>query len=241
MSCEFDWKNYISQLGILPALVQLWELELVAELKRRIPRREEMTVLEVGCSNGRWLRWFRRNYGAQTIGVDTNLAGALMVENFVLADGLRLPFEDGSFDVVFSMGLVEHFANAALRRKLIEEHVRVTKPRIGIVWLEHPNMNVSFSWLWTKLYYDRRLGYRHYHITNRETKKHFHDLGVEILATRFIGWFLPQLVKIVTQKLHKQFRFPRRVLEGAFRYKTFEHSLTADNFLIIGRRTRVLE
>jgi len=237
MSYEFDWKNYILQLGPLPPLVQLWELELVVELKRWIPRREETTVLEVGCSNGRWLRWLEREYGAQIIGVDTNPVGAQMVENFVLADGLHLPFGDGTFDVVFSMGLVEHFAKAALRRKLIEEHVRVTKPRVGIVWLEHPNMNISFSWLWTKLHYDRRLGYRHYRITHLETKEHFRNLGVEILAARFIGWFLPQLVKVVTRKLHKQFCFPRKVLEGTFQHKIFEHSLTADSFLVIGRRT----
>ncbi|MGA2237808.1 MAG: class I SAM-dependent methyltransferase [Candidatus Bathyarchaeia archaeon] len=50
-----------------------------------------MTVLEIACSNGRWLRWFKRKYHANVFGIDTSLAGATSVENFVMADGLHLP------------------------------------------------------------------------------------------------------------------------------------------------------
>jgi SAM-dependent methyltransferase len=42
--------------------------------------------------------------------------------HFVRADGLRLPFRDGTFDVVFHQGLLEHFRDP---RPLLRENVRV--------------------------------------------------------------------------------------------------------------------
>ena len=236
MSHNFDWTDHISQLGELPPIVQLWEKELVAELQRWIPKRDSLRVLEIGCSNGRWLRWFKQEYGAHTFGVDLNPTQASIVENFVLADGFCLPIRDGSYDVVFSMGLVEHFENPRVRHKLISEHVRVAKPKTGIVWLEHPNMNVSLDWIYIKYWYDYRQGYRHYYVTDRETKSHFCSLGIEILRTRWIGWLPPRLVHLIYSKIQRHVPWLPKAPEGILKRKIFEHPLTADDFLIIGRR-----
>ena len=237
MSGTFDWTNDIVQLDELPPLVQLWEKELIAELKCWIPKDEDLMVLEIGCSNGRWLRWFKKEYKAQTFGVDMNSVKAMMVEKFMVADGLCLPIKDGTFDIVFSMGLIEHFANSRLRHKLIAEHVRVTKPGSGLVWLQHPNMNLSLDWLYVKYWYDYRQGYRHYTITDRETKNHCTSLGVEILSSRWIGWLPPRLFQIIYGKIQKHISWLPKVPEEILKRKMFEHPLTADDFLIIGRRT----
>jgi SAM-dependent methyltransferase len=236
VSRNFDWSAHISQLGELPPLMQVWEQELIGELQRWMPERERLRVLEIGCSNGRWLRWFKQTFGAQTFGVDLNAIGAGGIENFIMADGLGLPIKDGVFDVVFSMGLVEHFPDVGVRRKLISEHVRVARPHTGLVWLEHPNMNFSLNWLYIKYWYDHRQGYHHYRITDRETQRHFRNFGVEILSTRWIGWLPPRLVQLVTSKLHKHIPWLCKGPKEKIRRKRFEHSLTADNFLIIGRR-----
>jgi SAM-dependent methyltransferase len=45
--------------------------------------------------------------------------------HFVRADALRLPFRDGTFDVVFHQGLLEHFRDP---RPLLRENVRVLAP-----------------------------------------------------------------------------------------------------------------
>lgn len=45
--------------------------------------------------------------------------------HFVRADALRLPFRDGTFDVVFHQGLLEHFRDP---RPLLLENVRVLAP-----------------------------------------------------------------------------------------------------------------
>ncbi len=182
------------------------------------------------------MRWLQQEFGAETFGIDLNPVAGSDVENFVLADGGRLPIEDGVFDVVFSMGLVEHFATFQLRRRLVSESVRVTKPRTGLIWLEHPNMNFSLDWLYIKYWYDYRQGYRHYRITDRETRRHLLSLGVEILQTRWLGWLPPTLVQSLADKLPRYLRGALRIVEKALRRKLFEHSLTADSFFVIGRR-----
>jgi len=237
MNYNFDWTNHISQLGELPPLVALWERELINELRRWIPARNDLSVLEIGCSNGRWLRWFKQEYGAHTFGVDLNSVRARIVENFIMADGLFLPVKNGTFDIVYSMGLIEHFCNSKIRHKLISEHVRVAKPGSGIVWLEHPNLNFSLDWLYVKYWYDYRQGYRHYTIRDRETKNHLKNFGVEIISSRWIGWLPPRLADIIFSKIQKHMPWLPKVPKGILKRKLFDHPLTADNFLIIGRRS----
>jgi len=91
-------------------------------------------VLEVGCGAGTDLVRFARG-GAIVTGVDlSSSAIALARENFAQqgleadlreADGERLPFADGSFDLVVAHGVVQYTAND---RALAEECRRVLKP-----------------------------------------------------------------------------------------------------------------
>ncbi len=67
------------------------------------------------------------------------LAGTNAAKNgvpmlLVQGDAAAAPFRTGSFDVVFSQGLVEHFKNAA---PVIDEHARVAKAG-GLVVVEVP-------------------------------------------------------------------------------------------------------
>jgi SAM-dependent methyltransferase len=89
-------------------------------------------VLDAGCGTGRYSAAWRRIFpDARLIGVDVNRA--------ILADGLidpqalspingtleRLPFRDGTFDVVMSRGVIQHTADP---RQALRELVRVCKP-----------------------------------------------------------------------------------------------------------------
>jgi len=47
--------------------------------------------------------------------------------NFVVGDGMNLPFEDNTFDSSFNVGLLEHFENADDISKLISEQYRILK------------------------------------------------------------------------------------------------------------------
>ena len=78
-----------------------------------------MAVLDFGCATGLWLNYFRG--GSRYVGLDQNAAmleGARRrwdgdgfpewVLHQGVADGIRLPFADGTFDVVFTCAVLQH-------------------------------------------------------------------------------------------------------------------------------------
>ena len=91
-------------------------------------------VLEVGSGAGTDLARFAKG-GAIVTGVDIAASAiALAKQNFAQqglqgdlreADGERLPFPDGSFDLVYAHGVVQYTSGA---RALVEECRRVLKP-----------------------------------------------------------------------------------------------------------------
>jgi 2-polyprenyl-3-methyl-5-hydroxy-6-metoxy-1,4-benzoquinol methylase len=94
-----------------------------------------MSVLEVGCAPGKSLAWVAKVLGARVAGIDysergievaTELLDALGVEaDLRCEDVFATTFAPGGFDLVYSVGLVEHFDEPA---RVIESHVRLTKP-----------------------------------------------------------------------------------------------------------------
>lgn len=93
-----------------------------------------LRVLDVGCGNGYVLAQYAK-FGADVAGVDlTQTATDLCKARFALAglkgdfrltDGDRLPFEDGTFDIACSMGVLHHIEDP---RSMIAEMRRVLKP-----------------------------------------------------------------------------------------------------------------
>lgn len=85
-------------------------------------------ILDIGCGHGRMINYFNKR-GAKAYGIDISPESV----NFCKSNGLNvrkadtcdLPFKDNSFDVVYSIGVVEHFDETM---KAIVEHIRVTKP-----------------------------------------------------------------------------------------------------------------
>ena len=105
---------------------------------------EGKSILEVGCGRGATLLEFARR-GASVVGLDYSeealavcralqsrygIAGA----RFVNGDARSLPFSAGSFDFVFSVGLIEHFQQPEV---LLAEQARVLKTN-GFVMVQAP-------------------------------------------------------------------------------------------------------
>ena len=92
------------------------------------------SVLEVGCGAAVDLARFAKG-GAGVTGVDvapsaielarTNFAQQGLAGRFEVADGERLPFRDGSFDLVYAHGVVQYTASP---QRLVRECHRVLKP-----------------------------------------------------------------------------------------------------------------
>jgi SAM-dependent methyltransferase len=93
-----------------------------------------LKVLDIGCGNGYVLYQYAR-HGAEVTGVDLTrtavdlsrkrLALGGLSGDFVEVDGNKLPFPDGHFDIVCSMGVLHHISDP---RPMVEEIFRVLKP-----------------------------------------------------------------------------------------------------------------
>src|SRR5205823_10820777 len=91
-------------------------------------------VLDYGCGNGYVLAQYAR-HGAEVYGVDlTDRAIELAQMRFALLgldgtfaanDGTTIPFDDGSFDIACSMGVLHHIPDPA---PVVSELYRVLKP-----------------------------------------------------------------------------------------------------------------
>lgn len=88
-------------------------------------------VLEVGCGSAR-LSSFLANRGFNVFGLDYAWNGLMLARrraerpiSLVQGDAFKLPFADGTFDVVLSTGLLEHFPDPS---QIVSEMARVLKP-----------------------------------------------------------------------------------------------------------------
>lgn len=91
-----------------------------------LARTQAKRVLEVGCNVGANLRWIAEQLGADgTWGIDVNskaldeLRRALPV-TAIQASARELPFPDGDFDLVFTMGVLIHQAPESLPEVMAE-------------------------------------------------------------------------------------------------------------------------
>ena len=114
----------------------------VAERISRAVSVDGARVLEVGAGSGRdGLTLAGR--GARVVALDYSLPSLRLIRSqapgcgtlaVCCGDAFALPFADGTFDVVFHQGLLEHFRNPD---DLIAENARVLKPG-GIVLVDVP-------------------------------------------------------------------------------------------------------
>lgn len=104
--------------------------------------RQGRRLLEVGCARSRWLPYFALHHGFDVSGLDYSPGGCAQARLMLERAGIEGRIEEadmfnppddmvGSFDVVVSFGLVEHFtdttaAHAALARFLRPGGVMVT-------------------------------------------------------------------------------------------------------------------
>jgi SAM-dependent methyltransferase len=82
-------------------------------------------VLDVGCGMGRFAEVATR-WGAHVVGIDLSLAAEVAAQNladrdavFFQADVFKLPFAPGSFDFIYSIGVLHHTPNCGQAVKIL--------------------------------------------------------------------------------------------------------------------------
>lgn len=127
-------------------LADLWHFPYAYKtFSKYIPR--DSLVLEIGFGSGRILTRMARELNCKCVGVDVEDDAFASLSFFskqhgvkveaIKGDGFSLPFRDGSFDVVYSEGVIEHFP-VDRASQMIREHARVCQTG-GLVIISVPN------------------------------------------------------------------------------------------------------
>jgi ubiquinone/menaquinone biosynthesis C-methylase UbiE len=113
-------------------------------------------VLEVGCGRGSLSCYYAdAGYECELIDLSPKaievaskiFASHNLQARFAVGDANALPYKDGSFDLVFSIGLLEHFEDIS---KPLSEQVRILSPGglfIGYV-VPHYSNNIQAGYYW---------------------------------------------------------------------------------------------
>jgi SAM-dependent methyltransferase len=114
-------------------LLSLWELPAA---KAALALRNGQAVLDAGCGTGRLTSVLPRHVGVA--GADISLESLRLCREkleetgreavLVQAPLWKLPFEDGAFDAVGCLGVIQHIHGAESRASVYEELRRVMKP-----------------------------------------------------------------------------------------------------------------
>ncbi len=113
--------------------------DLVYEIRRVLPHPRGRWILEVGAGTGREGHVLARE-GGRVVLLDISREALRLSRSisrgpaFLRADALRTPFPDGTFDLVYHQGLLEHFADPL---PLLQENFRILKPG-GILLVDVP-------------------------------------------------------------------------------------------------------
>lgn len=103
-------------------------------MARSIHGLEQARLLEIGCGSARTLHYLNEIlHASQCVGLDLSPQAIQVVHSIspdfksAVASALCLPLPPASFDVSFSIGLIEHFTREQAAQ-MMREKIRVTRP-----------------------------------------------------------------------------------------------------------------
>ncbi len=166
----------------------------------------KLKVLEAGCGIGRWVVPLSEdNYDVTGIEIEEKalkiIRNNFISENLELVHGdiLNMDFPDGTFDFVLSLGVLEHFENAELQMKAIEEHIRVLKDS-GTILVTVPQ--ISFLRLFIHLPYvkiltcvrrlkNKKYFFTEYRYSKNEFKKILESVALKVVDVVYDDFYPP--------------------------------------------------
>lgn len=155
------------------------------------------SVLEVGCGNSTWLPYLAQKYNVAVTGIDYSEEGVLLARQQLLHAGVAGKIhhadifavncdEIGTFDLVYSLGVIEHFENTD---EVVNILIRFVKQH-GLLLAEVPNL-FSIHGLAMRLYqpevYSRHRVLRCNQLQEVYERNGLEDVNVSILGLASIG------------------------------------------------------
>lgn len=141
------WEEVWAEASIDRQLLNLQKdayFQHITNLATSIPKNG--SILEAGCGLGRW-SFYLNEMGFDTIGIDIAKTAIKRAHKYakekridsdlVVADVEHLPFRDGTFDLILSLGVIEHFVRGN-RDRVMKESYRCLRKK-GILFLTTPN------------------------------------------------------------------------------------------------------
>lgn len=181
---------------LLPDLDRVRDRRIFELFQRHANLQVGSRVLEIGCGRSRWLPLLGMRLGCDVSGIDiepfaselarANLAGAGVAGKVFCRDGFRL--QDNAdlierYDLVYSMGVLEHFDDVVDRVRLLSRYLRPGGRLLTTV----PNMR-GINWVL------QRLGSREilemHVVYDRKRLRRVHEAaGLTTLAHGYAGYF----------------------------------------------------
>lgn len=142
-----------------------------------------MSLIEVGCGNSGWLPYFAREWGLAVTGIDYSELGvetarAVLAREDIDGDVVRgdmfRPPDGlaGRFDVVVSLGVVEHFSDTVAAMYAVTSFARPG----GLVLTEVPNLRGFNGWMMRRL--NREVYDRHVAMNAKELARYCEAAGL---------------------------------------------------------------
>jgi SAM-dependent methyltransferase len=139
------WQKYSLPLEVSRSTGNHFLNEILNTFDKYLPYDNTLSILEIGGSPGQYLAYMHKTFGYSISCLDFSSIGCeKTLENYKLlkitgkvyqidlfSDELNLPL----FDIVYSLGFIEHFSDTQL---VIEKHLNLVKPG-GLLLLGVPN------------------------------------------------------------------------------------------------------
>jgi ubiquinone/menaquinone biosynthesis C-methylase UbiE len=204
-STEENWREVYADLARYQSLY-LYQQQLVEIIGSQFDDWRGKHILEVGCGKGNEIVQLAKS-GAACVGLDFSAAAmGLMQERLakesltmplVRGDARCLPFHAGTFDLVYSQGVLEHFARPG---EVLQEQRRILRQG-GIIVVEVPNKWTLYTVYKSALMaLDRWLPGWETQYSPRELKFLLEQNGFRVLDC--VGWDF--LILKVLRKLRKK-------------------------------------
>jgi len=181
--------DYVSFSGQSQAFYTRAKARHLREILDAESRAKQLDVLDVGCGHG-LIHPYLNDGGYRLTGIDVAASAIGMARkmnphvNYDVYDGVRLPYVDASFDLLFTI-CVMHHVPIAQWGSFVEEARRVLRPRGKFIIFEHNKLNPLVQWVVSRVPIDRNAVL----LTSWRTKKLLHDAGFRSIACRHILFF----------------------------------------------------